>query len=260
VITVNGRVISDDEIAREVQYHPAATLDEARHEAALALVIRELLLQEAAALGVEPEPDPRPGIEAHEQVINKLLERELRLPEMDEEACRRTYEANVERFRSPDIFEASHILFAAPPGDEQGREAARVAAEKTLEELARDPGAFERLAAERSADTATAPEGGRLGQITRGQTTSEIERCLYELQPGQTSPTPVATRFGYHVVRLDRARRGRVLPYDMARERVADYLAEHAWRLAVTQYIKILAGKASIEGISLEGASTPLVQ
>jgi peptidyl-prolyl cis-trans isomerase C len=46
----------------------------------------------------------------------------------------------------------------------------------------------------------------------------------------------------------------------MARERVADYLAEHAWRLAVTQYIKILAGKASIEGISLEGASTPLVQ
>jgi peptidyl-prolyl cis-trans isomerase C len=182
------------------------------------------------------------------------------VPEAEDEACRRYYESNPDRFRSPDIFEASHILFPAPPGDEGARAAARAAAEATLKELERDPEAFARLAKERSADSATTEQGGALGQITRGQTTPEFEACLSSLAPGETCREPVETRFGFHVIRLDRARRGRPLSYAMVRERVAEYLHDRAWSLAVRQYMKILIGKASIEGIALEGASTPLVQ
>ena len=40
-------------IEAEVQYHPAGSLDEARKQAAEALVIRELLLQEASRRGVD---------------------------------------------------------------------------------------------------------------------------------------------------------------------------------------------------------------
>ena len=53
IIRVNDREIPDRAIDAEVQYHPAASLAEARKEAALALVIRELLLQEAERLGVK---------------------------------------------------------------------------------------------------------------------------------------------------------------------------------------------------------------
>ncbi len=260
MIRVNGRAISDEEIAREVQYHPAATLEQAKHEAAVALVVRELLLQEAAALGMEPDRAAQPEVEPEEGLINRLLERELDLPEVDEDACRRFYDGNSDRFRSPDIFEASHILFAAPPDDGEARVAAHAAAEATLAELARDPGAFDPLASERSADTSTAGQGGRLGQITPGQAPPELEACLYALRPGQICPRPVETRFGSHVVRLDRAERGRVLPYEMAREKVAASLSAQAWSIAVRRYIQTLVGKARIEGISLEAASTPLVQ
>jgi peptidyl-prolyl cis-trans isomerase C len=46
----------------------------------------------------------------------------------------------------------------------------------------------------------------------------------------------------------------------MARERIIKYLGASAWTRAVHQYIQILIGKASIEGIELAGAMTPLVQ
>lgn len=44
-IVVNGVKISPEQINFEVQYHPAATLEDARYAAMKALVIRELLLQ-----------------------------------------------------------------------------------------------------------------------------------------------------------------------------------------------------------------------
>ena len=51
-ITVNGFKITPDQISAEVQYHPAADLPEAKYQAMQALVIRELLIQRAASLGL----------------------------------------------------------------------------------------------------------------------------------------------------------------------------------------------------------------
>ncbi len=267
MITVNATTISDDHIAREAQYHPAPTQEAALHEASVALVVRELLLQRAAALGLAADPvdaqGPRPDGDAdgsEESIITALLEREITLPVADEETCSRYYEANRERFRSPDLFEASHILFAAHPDNHEDRERARAAAEATLHELRRDPSAFERMAKELSSDPETRENGGHLGQLTRGQTTPEFDACLAGLAPGELCREPVGTRYGYHVIRLDRAVRGRQLPYALARERVAEYLGASAWTRAVHQYIQVLAGRARIEGIDLAGAATPLVQ
>jgi peptidyl-prolyl cis-trans isomerase C len=70
----------------------------------------------------------------------------------------------------------------------------------------------------------------------------------------------VKTRFGYHVLRLDRRIGGAQLPFEAVRERIAAYLREHVWRRAVSQYLQLLVGQAEIEGIELNGASSPLVQ
>jgi peptidyl-prolyl cis-trans isomerase C len=257
MITVNGKTISDSEIARETQYHPAPTLDAAVHQAGIALVVRELLLQEASALGIQGQDD---SATSEERVISALLDREVSLPAADEDVLRRYYETNRKRFRSPDLFEASHILFGAREDRPDERERARLAAAATLEEVRRDPSSFERLAKERSDDTESRGQGGHLGQITRGQTTPELEACLDALSPGEVCREPVSTRYGYHVVRLDRTVRGRELPFEMARERVAEYLGASAWTRAVHQYIQLLAGRADIRGIELDGAPTPLVQ
>ncbi|MGL5116357.1 MAG: peptidylprolyl isomerase, partial [Beijerinckiaceae bacterium] len=55
-VSVNSVSIARDAIARETQNHPAAKPIDAWQAAARALVIRELLLQEAARLGISADP------------------------------------------------------------------------------------------------------------------------------------------------------------------------------------------------------------
>ena len=68
------------------------------------------------------------------------------MPEPDDETCRRYYENNRARFRSPDIYEASHILFAALPADAQAYAQARADAAAVLAELREHPERFAALA------------------------------------------------------------------------------------------------------------------
>ena len=80
------------------------------------------------------------------------------------------------------------------------------------------------------------------------------------LTPGQTCAEPVQTRYGVHVLRLDRKADSAPLPFEAVRDRIAAYLEESAWRRAVTQYVALLAGQARIAGFDMPGAASPLVQ
>ena len=263
-VFVNGVEISDHAINSELQYHPAGSVAEAREAAARALAVRELLLQAAARRGVARPDPPERGQEDEretddEALIRTLLVREVRTPEPDEAGCRRFYEQNLKRFRSPDLFEAAHILFVADPEDAAASARAKERASAVLHDVLAEPRRFSELARARSA-CPSAAQGGSLGQITRGQTVPEFETFLFNLEPGQICPVPVKTRFGYHVLRLDRRIDGRQLPFEAVRDRIAEYLREHVWRRAVSQYLQLLVGQAEIRGIELKGASTPLVQ
>jgi peptidyl-prolyl cis-trans isomerase C len=128
-----------------------------------------------------------------------------------------------------------------------------------LVQIEADPGKFEALAREHS-DCPSKDQGGWLGQVARGTTVPELETFLFSLDPGETCPTPVSSRYGFHVVRLLQRETGRDLPFEHVKQQVADYLSESAWRQAVRQYIQLLVGRASIDGIDLQGATSPLVQ
>ena len=100
----------------------------------------------------------------------------------------------------------------------------------------------------------SAEQGGNLGQITKGQTTPEFERALLALAPGEICAEPVATRYGFHIIRLERKIDGRVLPYEAVAERIGGYLRESVLRRANAQYVARLASAARIEGIELASA------
>ncbi|MGL4240392.1 MAG: peptidylprolyl isomerase [Beijerinckiaceae bacterium] len=259
-ISVNGVEVSRAAIARETQNHPAAKPIDAWQAAARALAIRELLLQEARRLAVPAEPladaDGRRETD-EEAMIRGLIEREVRTPEPDEATCRRYYEANRARFRSPDLCEAAHILVPIAGGGE--RADARRAAEALILRLAEDPASFAALAKAHSA-CPSRDMGGNLGQIGPGQTVPEFEAALSAMTPGAVHREPVESRFGFHVVRLDRRIEGRTLPFELARPLIEDYLQERVRRTAERQYVQILAGKADIAGVALEGVASPLLQ
>ena len=65
---------------------------------------------------------------------------------------------------------------------------------------------------------------------------------------------PVETRYGFHIIRLDRRIDGRELPFEVVADRIADYLTENVERRAIAQYIARLASLASIEGVAIANA------
>lgn len=255
-VSVNGVTIDRAAIAREAQNHPAAKPPEAWRAAAQALVVRELLLQRARHLGIEAKPEADASgrrLTEEEALIAALIAEEVETPEPDAEACRRYYLNNRHRFRSPAIYEASHILFAAPREDAPAFARARQEAAAVVAELKERPQRFEELARSHS-HCPSAAAGGNLGQITAGQTTPEFERALMQLAPGAITEEPVETRYGLHVIGLHRMIGGELVPFEAVAGRIADYLRESVTRRAAAQYIARLAAAADITGIALPEA------
>lgn len=255
-ISVNGVTISRAAISQETQNHPATKPIEAWQGAARALVVRELLMQEARRINLVPEPisDDAGRREMDEEaLVRGLVEREVVTPQADEAICRRYYEQNRRRFTSPTLHEVSHILLPHDAHDVD------ILATAILTALSDDPKAFEAMAMLNSV-CPSKNTGGNLGQIGPGQTVPEFEEALAGLPVGTVAPEPVKTRFGLHIVKVERRIDGRELPFEMVRERIAGWLDEKVRRTAIQQYISILAGKASIVGIEISASPTPLVQ
>jgi len=255
-ITVNGIKITPEQISAEVQYHPAPSLIDAKYKAMQALVIRELLIQKAVRLGLCGGDKIR---DTPDEVIDRLLEQEITVPEPTPAECERYYSYNIKRFHTSPLFEASHILYLAPPEDEEARNRARNLAEKALSSIRENPGMFEAIARSESA-CPSAKLGGNLGQISKGQTLPAFEAALLSMKEGDLSPEPILTEVGYHIIHLHRRTDGQLLPFDAVAQWVADHLKKESWQRAFSQYIQILSGEAKISGFRLQGADTPLVQ
>lgn len=261
-VSVNGVAIAAADIVRETQHHPSTDPDQAWEQATRALAIRELLSQEADRLGIVAEPiaDEEGRVETEQEArYRQLIEREVPVPTADDETCRRYYARNIGRFRTPDLCEAAHILLAAAPGDESTRARARETARVLIESLRARPGDFAALAARHSA-CPSAGQGGSLGQLSPGQTVPEFDAALRAMTPGVLHAEPVESRYGVHVVRLDRRIEGRALPFEMVRARIAAYLDESVRRRALQQYVCVLAGRAAVVGVDLMPAAGPMVQ
>lgn len=259
-VSVNGIAIDEARIMAEAQHHPADNPGQALIAATKALVVRELLLQEARArdISAEAETLDNGSVETEEDaLIRALIEREVESPSSNGDVRRRYYEHNRHRFKSETIYEARHILLAVK--SEEVRDAMRKEAHHLIETLREHPGRFEDLA-QAVSDCPSKDQGGNLGQLTTGSTVPEFEQVLEKMDVGQIWPEPVKSRFGFHVVFLVNKIPGEVLPFEHVEEKIGAWLEASSWSRAVSQYISILAGKAEINGIDLDAASTPLVQ
>lgn len=261
-VSVGGVEIPPADIAVETQNHPARTPEMAWASAAEALVIRRLLLDEADRLGIAAvdltDAEGR-TLTRDDARIEALLEQTIKTPTADDATARRYYDQHKVRFTSPVIVEAEHILFAASPDNNLAYGLATGDAREAIRKLHADPGLFGDLARQYSA-CPSKEAGGNLGQIEPGQTTEPFEAALFALNEGELCEQPVKTRFGVHVIRAGRRMEGQQLPFELVRGRIATYLEEASWRRAVSQYLRILASQADVDGIVLTSADGPLIQ
>jgi peptidyl-prolyl cis-trans isomerase C len=245
-ISVNGFEIDDRQIELELPHHKGAAnpLKQSVHE----VVLRTVLLQEADRLGIYGDADAR---------IETLLTQEVSVPQADEAACLVYYRNHQDKFTRGAMVEARHILFQVTPT--VPLDLVRETAEDILAALRAAPERFGELAAQYS-NCPSGAVGGSLGQLNRGDCVPEFDDVLFRLGENEFAARPIETRFGLHIVQVLRRIEGSLLPFETVKSQIAAWLAAAALQRGIHQYLQILVGRARIEGITLEGSATPLVQ
>jgi peptidyl-prolyl cis-trans isomerase C len=203
----------------------------------------ELLHREARRLGLLPADDPAPEPDgtvsrAAAEAIERLVEREVAVPEPGDDECRRHHAAQPARYGSGERVHARHVLFAVTDGMDVA--ALRRRAEQALLDLRAEPGRFAAQARELS-NCPSGAGGGDLGWLRREDCADELARELFGRTEVGVLPRLVASRFGLHVVEVLAREPGTVPPYDAVRGAVALALRRQAQATALRQYVQRLA-------------------
>ncbi|MBC3880896.1 peptidylprolyl isomerase [Undibacterium sp. LX40W] len=242
-ISVNGTEINEATIAAEMNRARAAGHPEGeqlRDSAIQELILRKLMLDQAAKVGVSAGSD--------EETIGTLLQQEVAFNEVDEASCRSFYDENSASFMQGEMAAASHILFT--PGEGLGGSLVKAKAEGILADLQKNPAAFAAMAREHSA-CPSGKEGGALGQFGRGQMVPEFEQAVFSTELGQITPELIETQFGYHIIQVTDRKGGDLVSFDEVKERLQAYLTDMEGRKATHAYLADLVKAADIQGYQL---------
>ena len=199
--------------------------------------------------------------EAATAAIEALLEQSIALPDPSEEACRRHYAAHEPAYCTGERVRVRHILFAVTPGVDV------VALRKRAEMAMLDARCFDGSAspdfaalAAKLSNCPSGAAGGDLGWLGAADCAPEFARELFGNKEVGVLPRLVHSRFGLHVVEVLEREAGTQQPFEAVRGAVESALRQQAYVAAMRQYLQVLAGEATLEGVALDAAATPLVQ
>ncbi|QIE47191.1 peptidase [Pseudohalocynthiibacter aestuariivivens] len=252
-LIVNGETVTHADIAAEAQNHtgPKGKPGIAWRKAAHALAVRMLLLQEARKRGMTADcRELSPGrFETEEEaLIRGLLETEIDVDTPTQDAVHAKWAHDPSRFRAPPLWEVSHILIACDPRDEVERDKTRSRAEELAIRATSGNEDFAELARAHS-DCGSRANGGQLGQMSPGDAVPEFESALRQMADREVSASPVLTRHGWHVIRMDAVAYGDTLPFDAVKPQIAAAMEKAAWAHASRDFVGALMAKADISGL-----------
>lgn len=155
------------------------------------------------------------------------------------------YREHIDRYRSPELYRPSHILFVVPKGasPEQVQEAKK-RCQQVLEKIRRGEN-FGEMALLYSEDL-SAKDRGDLGYFKKGELVPAFEKEALRLKVGEVSGI-VRTEFGFHIIKLVDRKGGDPLPFEEVKERVRKDFFERESEKALKQFISTLREKSVIE-------------
>jgi len=252
-----------------------AMLDLLRHQVLEQMIEEELLLQEAVRLKVEPadkqveeeikkfrgqfesEAKYRQFLAANgfsEPKLKDYVKKNLaiqavqekafqNLKEISETQAKEYYEQNKDAFTVPEQFQVRQILIPVVGEGQKAQVEAKVEAVNILNRLKKGED-FAVLAREKARGAASAAD---LYTFSRGETDPELEKAAAALKPGEISPEPVKTNYGYHIIKLEKIIPAQVKPFPEVKDEITAFLSQQAKQKAFTDYLADLKSKATIE-------------
>ena len=209
----NGKITTGD-FDREVKNLPdylkaMAETPQGRKEMLDTMVIRELILQQAAKDGIDKSPEIEEKLKdlrkrlVVESYLKKKVETESNV---SDEELKKFYEQNKDKFKAGSQLKASHIL---------------VKTEKEAKDILaqiKAGGNFEELAKKNSVDSSAA-KGGDLGWFGQGTMVPAFEQAASKLKEGEVSDV-VKSDFGFHIIKLTGKRAAGVRPFEEVKEQI----------------------------------------
>ena len=175
----------------------------------------------------------------------------------DDEELRALFDAEPERFVTPEKRDVSHILLAVSPDADADDATHAEDRLKSLKDRILAGASFEDLARENSDDPGSAASGGALGFIERGMMVPEFEEAAFALAPAEVSD-PVRTSYGWHLVKVLAVQESRNATFDEVRDQVLEqYQTREAERIYVER-VETLANVTYEHPESLEAGAREL--
>ncbi len=155
-------------------------------------------------LDTNPDVARAMNLAAERTLQSALVSREVG-PSVEEAKIRARYDKDIAGKPGEEEVHARHILV---PSEEQ--------AKKLIAEL-KAGGDFAALAKANSTDPGAA-SGGDLGFFKATDMLPEFSTAAFALKPGQFSDTPVQTRYGWHIIKVEERRNAAAPTYEQAHD------------------------------------------
>lgn len=188
------------------------------------MIDRKVIVQAARKAGLERDPAVQKQIARGTETAlqNALLLREVG-PQLTEDAIRARYERDIAGKPGEEEVRARHILVA----DE-------AEAKRILDQVQKGAN-FEELAKEKSTDPTAKTGGGDLGFFKKGDMLPEFAAAAFALKPGEVSPAPIKTRFGWHIIKLEERRTAPPPPFEQVRDEVRQAMIQEGVKRVLDQ-------------------------
>jgi peptidyl-prolyl cis-trans isomerase C len=241
--TVNGMPISQrtvDMIAKQAASSGRADTPETRSDIIQQLALQMVIAEEAIKKGLDKSPEVVDQFDAIKQSVlaNAYVQDFIKNNPVSDDALKAEYE-RIKASVSGTEYKARHILVEKEAD-----------AKDIIARLKKDPGAFAKLAMERSKDPGSKGKGGELGWFDPKRMVPEFGEAVSKLEKGKFTETPVKTQFGYHVIQLEDSRAIEAPPLEDVKPQLTQQLQQQNWQ----KHMEALKSAAKIEVVGAAAA------
>lgn len=166
------------------------------------------------------------------------------------------YREHRDRFRRPPTATLHVVSISAAP-TASDTAAARARVDSARERITETDAEFAQVAREVSADSASAANGGLLGQVTRGSLPQPLADVIFSIPEGEVSE-PVAAGRGFHLLRVDERQgdtatvRDIVVPIELSRSTEDVIFAKMDTVESLALQSDLVSAAESVEGIRFQ--------